>query len=39
LQTLDKEIGKSLMPNYSGKTSASELDDLVAYLWGLGGTK
>lgn len=39
LQTLDKELGQSLMPNYSGKTSASELDDLVAYLWGLGGAK
>jgi cytochrome c oxidase cbb3-type subunit III len=39
LQTLDKEIGKSIMPNYSGKTSASELDDLVAYLWSLGGAK
>jgi putative heme-binding domain-containing protein len=39
LQTLDKELGKSLMPNYSGKTSGSELDDLVAYLWGLGGAK
>jgi putative heme-binding domain-containing protein len=39
LQTLDKEIGKSMMPDYSGKTSASELDDLVAYLWSLGGAK
>jgi cytochrome c oxidase cbb3-type subunit III len=39
LQTLDKEMGKSPMPNYSGKTSDSELDDLVAYLWGLGGAK
>lgn len=39
LQTLDKEIGKSLMPNYSGKASASELDDLVAYLSGMRGEK
>ncbi|MGP0075062.1 MAG: c-type cytochrome [Bryobacteraceae bacterium] len=39
LQTLDKEIGKSLMPNYSGKASDSELNDLVAYLWSLGGPK
>jgi len=39
LQTLEKEIGKSLMPDYSGKASASEIDDLVAYLWGLGGGK
>lgn len=39
LQTLEKEIGKSVMPNFSGKTSASELDDLVAYLSGLRGEK
>jgi cytochrome c oxidase cbb3-type subunit III len=39
LQTLVKEIGKSVMPNFSGKTSASELDDLVAYLAGLRGEK
>jgi cytochrome c oxidase cbb3-type subunit III len=39
LQTLDKEIGKSMMPNYTGKVSDSELDDLVAYLWSLGGGK
>jgi cytochrome c oxidase cbb3-type subunit 3 len=39
LQTLDKEIGKSIMPSYNGKASASEMDDLVAYLWGLGGAK
>ena len=39
LQTLDKEIGKSMMPNYTGKASGSELDDLVAYLWSRGGSK
>jgi cytochrome c oxidase cbb3-type subunit III len=39
LKTLNKEIGKSLMPSYTGKASASEVDDLVAYLWGLGGSK
>ena len=39
LQTLDKEIGQSMMPNYSGKVSGSELDDLVAYLWSLRGAK
>jgi cytochrome c oxidase cbb3-type subunit III len=39
LQTLDKEIGKSMMPNYTGKASDSELDDLVAYLWSRGGSK
>jgi cytochrome c oxidase cbb3-type subunit 3 len=39
LRNLDKELGKSMMPDYSGKASASELDDLVAYLWGLRGAK
>ena len=33
LQTLDKQMGASLMPNYTGKVAGSELDDLVAYLW------
>ena len=39
LRTLDKEFGKSLMPDYKGRISASELDDLVAYLASLGGAK
>ena len=39
LQTLDKEIGQSMMPNYTGKVSASDLDDLVAYLWSRGGAQ
>jgi len=39
LQTLDKEIGKSLMPEYKSKIAGSDLDDLVAYLSGLGGAK
>jgi putative heme-binding domain-containing protein len=39
LQTLDKQIGQSVMPNYSGKVSGSDLDDLVAYLWSRGGPK
>ena len=39
LQTLNKEIGKSLMPSYGGKVSGTDLDDLIAYLWSLGGTK
>ena len=39
LQTLDKEIGQSPMPNYSGKVSGSDLDDLVAYLWTLRGAQ
>lgn len=39
LQTLEKETGQSLMPNYSGKVSGAELDDLVAYLWSRGGAR
>jgi cytochrome c oxidase cbb3-type subunit 3 len=39
LQRLDKEVGKSMMPNYTGKATATEVDDLVAYLWDLRGTK
>ena len=39
LQNLDKEIGKSLMPDYKSKVSGADLDDLIAYLSGLGGTK
>jgi cytochrome c oxidase cbb3-type subunit 3 len=39
LQTLDKQIGQSVMPNYTGKVSGSDLDDLVAYLWSRGGAK
>jgi cytochrome c oxidase cbb3-type subunit 3 len=39
LKTVDKEIGKSLMPEYKSKITGADLDDLVAYLAGLGGTK
>ena len=39
LRSLDKEFGKSLMPEYKTKASAAELDDLVAYLSSLGGAK
>jgi putative heme-binding domain-containing protein len=39
LQTLDKQIGQSLMPEYKSKITGSDLDDLVAYLSGLGGGK
>jgi len=39
LQQLDKQIGKSLMPDYKSKISGSDLDDLVAYLSSLGGAK
>jgi putative heme-binding domain-containing protein len=36
LQTLEKQIGKSLMPEY--KLSSSEIGDLVAYLSSLGAS-
>ena len=39
LQQLDKQIGQSLMPEYKSKFAGSDLDDLVAYLSGLGGAK
>jgi cytochrome c oxidase cbb3-type subunit 3 len=39
LQQLDKETGKTLMPDYKAKVTGSDLDDLVAYLAGLGVTK
>ena len=39
LQQLDKELGKSSMPEFKTKASASEIDDLVAYLSNLGGAK
>ncbi len=32
-----KEIGASLMPGFSGRLTAVELDDLVAFLSSLGG--
>ena len=34
-----KEIGTSLMPSFSNRLSATELDDLVAYLSSLGGAR
>jgi cytochrome c oxidase cbb3-type subunit 3 len=39
LRQLDKEIGKSLMPEYKARVTGSGLNDLVAYLSGLGGAK
>jgi putative heme-binding domain-containing protein len=39
LQTLDKEVGKSMMPEYKSKITGGDLDDLVAYLSSLGGAK
>jgi len=39
LRQLDKQFGTSLMPSYKDRLSASELDDLVAYLLSLRGAK
>jgi cytochrome c oxidase cbb3-type subunit III len=39
LQELEKQMGKSLMPEYKDRVSASEVGDLVAYLSSLGGVK
>jgi cytochrome c oxidase cbb3-type subunit III len=38
VKSISKEKGASLMPDYRNRLSAGELDDLVAYLSGLGGT-
>jgi mono/diheme cytochrome c family protein len=32
LELLEKQMGKSLMPSFSTRLTATELDDLVAYL-------
>jgi putative heme-binding domain-containing protein len=39
VQNVDKQFGRSLMPTYRDRLSASETDDLVAYLYSLGGAK
>ena len=39
LTTLDKEMGKSLMPDYKSRVSGGDLDDLIGYLASLGGAK
>lgn len=39
LAELRKETGKSLMPGYRGNLTASEIDDLVAYLASLRGAQ
>lgn len=39
LRQIEKETGKSLMPSFKDRLSASELDDLVAYLSSLRGAK
>jgi cytochrome c oxidase cbb3-type subunit III len=39
LEKVDKQAGRSLMPSYKDRLNAAELEDLVAYLVSLGGTK
>ena len=39
LELLEKQMGKSLMPGFSTRLTAPELDDLVAYLVRLQGTE
>lgn len=37
LRSLEAELGKSFMPSFKGTLSATEMDDLVAYLMSLRG--
>ncbi len=39
MQSLDKQMGQSLMPDYKSRVSGTDLDDLIAYLSSLGGAK
>ena len=39
LEALEREAGASLMPSYGPQRSATEVDDLVAYLSGLRGQR
>lgn len=39
LRSLEEESGKSFMPSYRGKLSATQLDDLIAYLSNHGGIR
>jgi putative heme-binding domain-containing protein len=39
VEHVDKQFGRSLMPSYKDKLNASDTDDLVAYLYSLGGPK
>lgn len=39
LRQVEKEFGKSLMPSFKDRLSATDVDDLVAYLFSLGGSK
>jgi putative heme-binding domain-containing protein len=39
VRQVEKEFGKSVMPPFKDRLAAAEIDDLVAYLAGLGGAK
>jgi putative heme-binding domain-containing protein len=39
VRQIEKEFGKSLMPSFKDRLSGADLDDLVAYLFSLGGAK
>jgi hypothetical protein len=36
VKQLDKQFGKSMMPDYKARAAGTDLEDLVAYLSGLG---
>ena len=36
---VDKQFGRSMMPSYKDRLNAADTDDLVAYLFSLGGAK
>ena len=39
LANIDKQTGRSMMPSYRDRLTASDTDNLVAYLYSLGSTK
>ncbi len=39
VKQIEKDFGKSLMPSYKDRLTASEVADLVAYLSSLGGAR
>jgi putative heme-binding domain-containing protein len=39
VEHVDKQFGRSLMPSYKDKLNPAQTDDLVAYLYSLGGRK
>jgi len=39
VERIEKQAGRSLMPSYKNRLNAADTDDLVAYLYSLGGGK